>query len=1120
MSLADFAFPPQQRLRTVSQQLRTLTDGSGPAHGDEDSGALAWGDWGSTGYSPDRTATAQQPYQDPYADLMSENAFDPNLAYSPRQASGPAMATFDATMHIAGGDDEPAQYQLDQNHFPPPPDGSHPPPPHHQALPPAQPAQVRLYSPRGLLQRAASELELTPSLRPPPLPPPLPPPAPRCSNLIRIQSHPSSPGRSRASSLQSSNGPTPLHMSVLTSPSSPFFPGPLPSPFHDTRSSFSSSTMNPSHSVRSSSPSDSSSVSNLNMSRLDSSSATSSIYGGDSGSTAPSTPYRSGSISRQNSQRGSASQMHARRRSSPIKTSGRHHRKLSNAERKAICEFSRTHPGWKQDDIGAHFGYERSTISKTLKHKDRYLAMDSADEASASAVQAFLHTGPYHQQQGDERDSSEAPSPAATHIPSSSTPQPTFGLVASSSTSSLVSLGSTATADLGASTSSTLSSRVLSGGRFPHIDNALVEWAHSHVAKGNSLADSVLQRQARSIARDLPGNESFKASQSWLDGFKSRAGIVRGAFLHDRAPSPMAPALSNAQRSLDPPREEDDEEDDTSAEAPVRRSKRSIGSKTVRRLASAKSTLAAFAEGFAGRSSSPAAASSARMDAELASGSFGDLSMDSEATPTHSTVHSRASTQGAERPPQLAQPFSYSPDDGQGAGTPSRASYYAGQDDALALDRSLGAGSDYSPPDGINAQAHASFYAGGAYPGGLTQPYSPHDLGASYSSAQGISASSSRSSLGTFPQQQQQQQGMYGTASPVPSTQHRRSGSTASSTSVYSGLTAFSSQNGPGTPLSGSMYGSFRDSQGNLCASVPGTPANPTLASSTSSAPPGSYFGSEQAQLQNSFLSASASGAGTTPTSQYSTLASSSSSSLASANQPFQQQQQPQQQRYPHPSPAYQPTSFDTQQQQQQASATVAAAAAANRRATISGGLPFNSAARNSVPSSAAMTPSSSFGAGSRTSMSGGAGAPVTLEQAFSSLEIALEYLSTRAGQDYVSPKDLVVLADLRGKMERARNAQGVNLAAISSAPATPSGLGPSGGGPSLHAPFMPSQVNASFAAAVAANNMVGPAKQQRMRLSRTQSTSSVPFFGGGGPGSGPSRRPGSSLSLYEVDGH
>lgn len=914
-------------------------------------------------------------------------------------------------------------------------------------------------------------------------------------------------------------------MSVLTSPSSPFFPQPLPSPFHDHRAPFSSSTMNPSHSVRSSSPSDSSSVSNLNMSRIESSSTTSSVYGGnggESGSTAPSTPYRSGSISRQNSQRDS-SQKHARRRSSPIKTTNRHTRKLSNAERKAICQFHQTHPGWKQDDIGAHFGYERSTISKTLKFKDKYLAMDSEDDASSSAVQAFLRTGHQQAHQDVDRDSSEAPSPAATPIPSSSTPQPSNGLVASSSTSSLVSLDSAGSTDLGASTSSSLSVSVLSGGRYPHIDRALAAWAREHAAKGHTLPDSVLQRQARSIARGLPGNESFKASQTWLDGFKVRAGIVAGAFLDERAPSPLAPALPplcNAQRSLDPPREEEDEGDEMAADVPlVRRSKRSIGSKTVRRLASAKSTLAAFAEGFAGRGSSPAtvSSSSVRMETDLAGGSFGDLSMDSEATPTHSTVHSRTSTHTTERPPQLAQPFSYSPEGADAAGTPSRASYSAANDGSLKLGSSLGAGnSDYSPPDAACHQAH-SLYDGGNS-SGLTHPYSPHDLGASYSSAQDVSASSSRSSLAGFPQQ-----GVYGTASPAPSlNQHRRSGSTASSTSVYSGLTAFSSQNGPGTPLSGSMYGSFRDSQGNLCASVPGTPANPALASSTASTastqqPGGSYFGSEQAQLQNSFLSASASGAGTTPTSQYSSHASSSSSSLASAPQPYQQH--PTHPRYPSQHQAYPQAPFDTQQQQQhQASASfTAAAAAANRRATISGGLPFNSAARNSVPSSAAMTPSSSFGAGSRASAGG---PPVTLEQAFSSLEIALEYLSTRAGQDYVSPKDLIVLADLRGKMERARNAQGVNMAAISSAPATPSGLGPSGGGPSFHAPFVPSQVNASFAAAAAANSSVGPAKQQRMRLSRTQSTSSVPFFGGGAGGGVHGRRPGSSLSLYEVDGH
>jgi hypothetical protein len=195
-------------------------------------------------------------------------------------------------------------------------------------------------------------------------------------------------------------------------------------------------------------------------------------------------------------------------------------------------------------------------------------------------------------------------------------------------------------------------------------------------------------------------------------------------------------------------------------------------------------------------------------------------------------------------------------------------------------------------------------------------------------------------------------------------------------------------------------------------------------------------------------------------------------------------------------------------------------------------------------------------------------GAPrVSLEQAFSSLEIAFEYLQTRAGQDYVSPKDLIVLSELRGKMERARNAQGVNLAAISgSAPPTPSGLGPSPFSPSSsqqnsiafpsfpqqqqqqqfqpdvqqqyqqqqqqqqHQQFLPSNVPAYAQQKTA----------RRLRLARTQSTSSVPSFGGmgmygssagsiggGGPGSAGAlergmltRRSGSSLSLYEVEGH
>ncbi|GJN94495.1 hypothetical protein Rhopal_007577-T1 [Rhodotorula paludigena] len=1050
MSLNDFGFP-QQRLRTVSAQLRNAAglDDHAPAH-EPDLSALGWGEWSTSGYSPDRPAGAPQPFHDPYSELVSENGFSSGAPFPPRQAPFQPGTAFEASVGMSGIEEEPAHAALEAG-------GA------------ADPSLGRVEGTTPLLSH-----------------PPVATLPPAQGSTYPTSAGPASPARSRASSLHSVSAP-PLQMSALTSPASPFFPQPLPSPFGDHRASF-SSTINPSQSVRSSSPSDTSSVLGLNMSRIESSSATSSIYGGETGgatATAPSTPYRSGSISRQNSQR-DAHQKHTRRRSSPIKTSGRHSRKLSNAERKAICQFHLAHPGWKQDDIGAHFGYERSTISKTLKFKDKYLAMDSEDEAGSLAVDAFPQSAASSSSRGHRRAQSEVLSPSATPVPQ---PMQSPGLVASSSMSSLVSLDSFAQAqDLPARSSS------LIGSAFPQVDSELVVWAAEHVAKNHSLSDTVIQRQARAIARSLPGNEAFKADRAWLESFKARAGISSGAF-HDvdaalasfqaLAPPATAPTPTpNSHRLLDPPREEDDEDEAAQHEveedeAPaVRRSKRSIGSKTVRRLQSAKSTLAAFADGFTGRHHSPATARAEDSMGAMAGGSFGDLSMDSEATPTHSTVHSRHSTT-TERASGLAQPFSYSPTAPHDASTPSRMSHQASGSLVLG---------DYSPTNTQGQLLAHSLYGPAT---GLEHQCQSHDLGASYASTNGLSASSSQTSLvnyGSQPQQNLVLGGMDTSASPAPSIYHRRSGSTASSTSVYSGLTAFSSQNGPGTPLTGSLYGSFRDSQGNLC-SVPGTPATGAQGSG--------YFNPEQAQLQTSFLST---GASTTPSSQYS-LASNSSSSVASAHLHHSSHQRyPQHQAYPAPAPAV------SEHQQQQA-------AASNRRATISGGLPFNPARSNSA-SSAAMAPSLSLGGRTATP-------PVTLDQAFASLEIALDYLSTRAGQDYVSPKDLVVLADLKGKMERARNSQGVSMAAISSAPPTPSGLGMSSAAP-LNSPFGPAGQSGALAAAFG-----GPAKQQRMRLARTQSTSSVPFFGGA-TGAQPgmfergalNRRSGSSLSLYEVDGH
>ncbi|KIY67115.1 CenpB-DNA-bind-domain-containing protein [Cylindrobasidium torrendii FP15055 ss-10] len=57
------------------------------------------------------------------------------------------------------------------------------------------------------------------------------------------------------------------------------------------------------------------------------------------------------------------------------------HRKqrLFNLDRRAICVYHRDHPSARQEDIALKYGVERSTISKILKYKDRWLNVP-ADE--------------------------------------------------------------------------------------------------------------------------------------------------------------------------------------------------------------------------------------------------------------------------------------------------------------------------------------------------------------------------------------------------------------------------------------------------------------------------------------------------------------------------------------------------------------------------------------------------------------------------------------------------------------------------------------------------------------------------------------------------------------------
>ncbi len=48
-------------------------------------------------------------------------------------------------------------------------------------------------------------------------------------------------------------------------------------------------------------------------------------------------------------------------------------KRLWNLDRLNICQFAEDNPGVKQEDIAAKFGVERSTVSKILKQKARWL---------------------------------------------------------------------------------------------------------------------------------------------------------------------------------------------------------------------------------------------------------------------------------------------------------------------------------------------------------------------------------------------------------------------------------------------------------------------------------------------------------------------------------------------------------------------------------------------------------------------------------------------------------------------------------------------------------------------------------------------------------------------------
>ncbi|KAJ4001722.1 hypothetical protein F5050DRAFT_1708077 [Lentinula boryana] len=160
--------------------------------------------------------------------------------------------------------------------------------------------------------------------------------------------------------------------------------------------------------------------------------------------------------------------------------------RLFNVDRKAICEYHIAHPNEKQELIARQYGVERSTISKILKHKEKWLNMELGDARGCGTNGTGL------------------PLRLAKHRPS----------------------------------------------KFPPVEFELQRWlveiSDKHYASlpdpsthpfdpqnppplHGPFSDASLREKARAIARShgiTP--EQFKASSGWVENFKQRHGIKNG----------------------------------------------------------------------------------------------------------------------------------------------------------------------------------------------------------------------------------------------------------------------------------------------------------------------------------------------------------------------------------------------------------------------------------------------------------------------------------------------------------------------------------------------------------------------------------------------------------------
>lgn len=524
--------------------------------------------------------------------------------------------------------------------------------------------------------------------------------------------------------------------------------------------------------------------------------------------------------------------------------------RLTPADRRAICEHSRAHPEIKQDKIGLLFGVERSTVSKILKFRDKWLA-EPASRAPESPPQSLTRGG----------------SAGSLSRPGSSARK--AQLVGSTSGSRA---GSPRVAALlAAAVVAPAPPTAVGGSRYPTLESALYVWATTQAPlSAAGPTDAVLLQQAKVLVRALPECAGFKPSASWLTTFKARAGWSVEIKHEDSAElaadvvAPLEHKLSTAvkKRGACPPAEPlpllaRTTSTRTIAKLPTSTSRRSLShippptAAAVVLSLSSSSTATGAVTGPKSKPTRSRAAAAAAAKPGIASGKKvegkrrpGPLSLETQLdVPRNNLRHSTRRASGVlYEAPALDEAHYF----------PARYPPYGGAADP----RGEAVDSFYDPPPSATSTGFPTTRLQSPFQSSFIPHLSPVYAATPLAPTGGGLRSGTHSpSTGGMSMMNLVVGGSGGNglnhAAPANYLRHARSGSAASSVSAYSSLTAFTSQPSSGT--SGSSYGSFSLAPlGLLSCSTPSTPA----AGPASALLPGYYgHGAEgtQSQLEAAF---------------------------------------------------------------------------------------------------------------------------------------------------------------------------------------------------------------------------------------------------------------------------